>query len=903
MEEIAIPDNVHCLAVEQVLEQLETDQQGLPLEQVQQRQQQFGANRLPPPSPVRLIVIFLRQFLSPLIYILLAAAVVSIVIGEYSDAGFISIVLLFNAIIGTAQEYSAQQSATALQQLVTHVAHVIRNGENFEINAAELVPGDVVYLESGDKIPADLRLVKTQNLELDVSLLTGESLPVEHHSDPINIPDVAIADRNNMAYSGTLVTRGRGTGVVVATGIHTQLGKIAEDVLERKRVKPPLLLRMEKFSMRISILMSVMVIILGTVAMSRGMPFTDMLLMAAALAVAAIPEGLPVAMTVALSISMRRMAKRNVIVRKLVTVEALGSCTYIATDKTGTLTINEITASKLVTPDGLQFDVLQASEDNQGSIRPHDQALTSAHQHWLQRIGQAAVLANEGYIGKRNGNWSQHGDAVDVALLLMAHKIDITRPRLLGEYPEIASIPYESANQCSASLNHHQQHFIAHAKGALEKLLPTCKYMASIDGDMPLDASLVEHHAMQLASQGYRVLALVSGEIAYRSDKTFTLDDLNQLTLLGLVGMKDPLRRETARAIEACRQAGIEVGMVTGDHPVTARAVGNELGLASGSQQVITGHQIRHATTQQDMDQLTRQGRIYARVEPHQKLRIVESLQRNGHFVAVTGDGANDAPALRAAHVGVAMGKAGTDIAREASDMIITDDNFSSIVAGIEEGRIAYANVRKVILLLITTGVGELILFTLSLLAGLPLPLTAVQLLWLNLVTNGIQDVALAFEPGEGDELQRPPRSPREPIFNRLMVERVATVSVVIGLVAFLAFDWLLQQGYSLDEARNSVLLLMVFFENVHVFNSRSETRSIFSLNPLRNIFLLLGTIAAQLIHIGAMYTPGLSEVLAIQPISLANWLHLLQLALIAILASELHKFIWYQRTHRTTAH
>lgn len=893
----SIPADPHSLPIEQVLQSLHTNKQGLNAAQVQQRQKQFGKNSLPKSSPIKLLEIFLRQFLNPLIYILLAAAIVSIVIGKYSDAGFISIVLLFNAIIGTIQEYSAQQSASALQQLVTHIAHVIRDGDNFEIDAIDLVPGDIVYLESGHKVPADLRLISSQGLEVDESLLTGESLPIEHNAEILIDKDVVVADRNNMAYSGTLITRGRGVGVVIATGLYTQIGQIAEDVLAKQHVKPPLLLRMEKFSLRISMLMGVMVILLGVISMSRGMPFTEMLLMSAALAVAAIPEGLPVAMTIALSISMRRMAKRNVIVRKLVTVEALGSCTYIATDKTGTLTINEITASKLVCPDGCHFTI-----NDTGSSIPivlDNNENTPAHNNWLQRICKSAALANEGYIGMRDGSWSHHGDAIDIALLHMAHKVGITRPQLLADYAELATIPYESSNQFSASLNKYNDHYVVHAKGALEKCLAMCETMASIEGDVPLNKKRVEQLAYDLAEQGYRVLCIVSGNINVNSHKNFSVNDLQQLTLLGLVGMNDPLRNESAQAIKACHSAGIQIGMITGDHPVTALAIGKELGLATNLQQVVTGHQVKETHTKNELDQLTVTGRVFARVEPHQKLSIIESLQRNGHFVAVTGDGANDAPALRAAHVGVAMGKGGTDIAREASDMIIADDNFSSIVAAVEEGRIAYANVRKVILLLITTGASELILFALSLMAGLPLPLTAVQLLWLNLVTNGIQDVALAFEPGEGDELKRKPRPPREAIFNRLMIERVLSVSLVIGSISFLTFNWLLEQGYSVEQARNSVLLLMVLFENVHVFNSRSETRSVFAHNPLRNIFLLLGTISAQLIHIGAMYTPGLNEVLAVQPISPGNWFTLLQLALIALVVSELHKLLWYWRHNK----
>jgi Ca2+-transporting ATPase len=423
-----------------------------------------------------------------------------------------------------------------------------------------------------------------------------------------------------------------------------------------------------------------------------------------------------------------------------------------------------------------------------------------------------------------------------------------------------------------------------------------CTKMIAPGLDEDLDREHLETRAQQLASQGYRVLALASGDIQLEPGDVFSEEHLHNLTLLGLVGMIDPLRPEAIHAVNSCRHAGIEVAMVTGDHPLTALAIARELKLAEKREQIVTGTDLRQAKDEADFDRLTRGAHVFARVEPQQKLDIVKSLQRHGHFVAVSGDGANDAPALRAAQVGVAMGKSGTDVARETAELIITDDNFNSMVAGVEEGRIAYANVRKVIFLLISTGAAEIVLFTLALLTGLPLPLLAVQLLWLNLVTNGIQDVALAFEPGEGDELHQPPRSPRESIFNRLMIERVVVSALVIGVVAFVLFQFLLQQGYSIDEARNGTLLLMVLFENIHVFNSRSETRSVFLHNPLRNPILLFGTAAAQLVHIGAMYTPWISDVLRIQPVSPHSWLELLVLALTVLIVMELHKLIyhWY---------
>jgi len=633
-------------------------------------------------------------------------------------------------------------------------------------------------------------------------------------------------------------------------------------------------------------------VLMASVALARGMPLDEIFLLAVALAVSAIPEGLPVALTVALAISMRRMARRHVIVRRLLAVEALGSCTYIATDKTGTLTINQLTACLLVFPGLEPWQVTGDSLMPEGSILTTRGSPLPKEEILLSWLCQAAVLANEGFLGRREHGWVHHGDAVDVALLVMAHKAGITRTETVNVMPEIATIAFESERLFAASLNAKDGAQHAFVKGALERLLPMCSSMATPDGPVTLDHTVLESQAQMLASRGYRVMALAAGVIALGPREVFSEEHLRHLTLIGLVGLIDPLRPEAKAAVTACRAAGIRVAMLTGDHPATAYAIASELELVKDPADVVTGPQLKQAADTASMDRLTAQAHVFARVEPQQKLDIVQSLQRNGHFVAVSGDGANDAPALRAAQVGVAMGKSGTDVARETADLIITDDNFASIVAGVEEGRIAYANVRKVIFLLISTGAAELVLFTLALLAGLPLPLLAVQLLWLNLVTNGIQDVALAFEPGEGDELRCSPRPPRESIFNRIMIERVLLAALVIGIVAFMLFQWLLERGFSLDEARNGTLMLMVLFENIHVFNSRSESLSIFRHNPLRNPLLLFGTIAAQLIHVTAMYTPWLSDVLQIKPISPQQWIELLGLALIVLVVMELHKVL-----------
>ena len=861
-----------------------------------------GRNALPRAKRPGRLLVFLRQFRSPLIYVLLVAAVASFVMSELSDAGFILLVLAINATIGTVQEWRAQQSAEALQAMINVRARVVHDGNEHEINAEELVPGDVVVIESGGKVPADLRLITSAGVEIDESL-PGESMAAAKQANLELASSAAVADRRNMAFAGTIVTHGRGYGLVVATGLASQIGNIASAVLSAETAKPPLLIRMERFTKKIAVAVALAVVPPGGLALARGASLHEVFLVSVALAVSVIPEGLPVALTVALAIAMKRMSRRKVVARRLVAVEALGSCTFIASDKTGTLTMNQLTARRLLLPGEEPWDV--PHEGAAPRDLPRAEKLDLEHYgEWpsaprLVRIGQAVTLCNDATLTEQNGEWKSHGDAVDVALLVLAQQLGIARSPLETAEPRIAELPFEAEHRFAATLNSAGGAGRLVVKGAPERVLAMCRRMAGRAGDVALEQTAMEQHATALATAGYRVLAVAEGQLGISEVESarqsgLAPGTLNDLVLLGFVGMIDPLRPEAPAAIKACQQAGIEVAMVTGDHPVTAFAIASELGLAHDPGQVVTGAELQAADARggKVLDQLVARGRVFARVEPQQKLQIVQSLIRLGHFVAVTGDGANDAPALRAANIGVAMGKQGTDVARETAELIITDDNFSSIVAGVEEGRVAYGNIRKVIFLLVSSGAAELVMFTLSVAAGLPPPLLPAQLLWLNLVTNGIQDVALAFEPGEGNELRRPPRSPREPIFDRLMLERMATSALVMGGISFAAFHWMLANGWQVFDARNGVLLLLVLFENVQAGNARSEHRSILSLSPLRNRFLFLGTLGAQLLHIGALYTPGLRHVLHLEPVSLRQWIVSLMLALSLFVALELHKLV-----------
>lgn len=865
-----------------------TNLTGLSRVEVEQRLKRYGFNRLPEPERPSLFQIFIRQFKSPFIYILLVAALVSVGLGHNVNSLFILIVLFLNATIGSFQEYIAQKAASGLEKMVPHRATVLRNGKAIEIDSIEIVPGDIVLLASGDKVPADLRLVQCMNLKIDESMLTGESLAVEKNSEFSGDNSMPLGDRLNMAYAGTVVLRGRGRGKVIATGLHTEIGKIAVDVSSEDDVEPPLIQRIREFTIRITWMMLILIAVIFIITIIRGDDIADIFMLGVALAVSAIPEGLPVAITVALAIGMKRMARVGVIIRKLVAVEALGSCTFIVSDKTGTLTVNELTIRHVMLADGTLYSVSGEGLDMHGAIEPVNKNRDNPDA--LKLLLAGGVLANEAHLDHIDDGWVTHGDHVDIALLVLMNKVGSGADEVRKSCSEIASIPYESHNAYAASINHFEGRVELFAKGSVEKMLSMCDRAIGVSVDK---LESIECRAEELAAEGFRVLGIAHRVLDNIPDDLET--SMEKLEFIGIVAMIDPLRPEVIEAVKQCHDGGIKVAMVTGDHPLTAHVLAKELGIANQEyDHPVTGLKLKaaEAVGKVRFDELVSNSRVFARVEPHQKMQIVESLINHGEFVAVTGDGVNDAPALKHAHVGISMGKRGSDVARENSDLILTDDNFSSIVQGILQGRIVYNNIRKVIFLLISTGAAEVTLVILSILMGLPLPLLPLQLLWLNLVTNGIQDIALVFEPKEGHELQRPPRKPNEPIFNRLMVERVIVNAIVMGGLAFAVFYWQISQGVEEKSARNVTLLLMVLFENMHVLNSRSETVSISKQNFFGNRLLLFGMLAAQGLHIVAMHMPGLSSVLMLEPVTLGLWVKLLLIALFVIMADELYKKI-----------
>jgi Ca2+-transporting ATPase len=867
----------HSLTTDQALQSLKTSREGMSAAEAGERLRQYGANVIPEPPPKKLLAVYLDQFKNAFIYLLLIAAAVSVFLGEYSDAVFIAVALQINAVIGTVQEWQAQEKALGLRSLVTSTVTALRDGERQTIDGRSLVPGDVVELESGMGIPAAMRLLEDEALQVDESLLTGESTPVTKRADLVLEEVVSLADRANMLHAGTTILHGRATAVVTATGLRTEVGQVADSLKYIEAVTPPLIGRMKKFTHIVASLMVGVIALIAFAEFLRGIEPTSILLTSVALAVAAIPEGLPVALTVALAISVSRMAKRDVVVRKMAAVEGLGACTLIAADKTGTLTVNELSVQRIYLPEGGDFPVAELLAETAQS--PADKRSDG-----FFRLVKAGILCNEAELGDQDdGSVRIFGDTVDGALLKLGRAAAIDRTEAGLQHPRIDRIPYEPSLAFAASFHRHARDpaeaVHAYVKGAAEVILPFCRIDAS---------ERIKQQVDKLAAEGYRVLALAEGPVPGTRQ-----DTLCDLEFLGLVALIDPLRPAARQTVQRCREAGVAVRMITGDHPLTALEIGRQLEMAVSADEVVTGSQLANlATDQTAFDAVVARTRIFARIAPLQKLAIVQAMQRAGNTVAVTGDGVNDASALAAADIGAAMGKSGTDIARSASDLILVNDELSSLVDGVEEGRIAYDNIRKVIYLLISTGAAELVLFLASIAAGLPLPLTAVQLIWLNLVTQGIQDVALAFEKGEPDVLKRRPRPPKEGIFNRQMIEQTVLSGLVVGGAAFVVFQFLLNSGMDPFIASNQLLLTLILFENAHVFNCRSELRSAFAVPIRNNPFLIIGVAAVQVIHLLAMNLPGLSAVLDLQPVSLQVWLQSALPAVSIIAVMECYKLL-----------
>lgn len=859
----------HTHSILSVFEQLDTSRKGLSDKNAAERLQRYGPNALPEAQRRSLLAIVIDQFKSPIIYVLLIAALVSFAIKEFSDAYFILGVLLINTLIGAYQENSAAQQASSLKQIVKTYTNVIREGRTKRIPSEGLSIGDLVVLESGSQVPADIRLIESNQLFVNESMLTGESVDV--HKDALFISDdenLPVGDRINMAYAGSYVSKGRAQGIVTAVALETEIGKIAELLAGASQPKAPLIIRMERFSLNIAKIIAVVILFLLIFGVYRDIGLKDMFFLAVALAVSSIPEGLPVAITVALSAASRSMSRRNVIVRELSSIEGLGSCTMIASDKTGTLTQNRLNVAAFVTPKKVYS----------GDEPPSKEVLV------------CAMYCNEAAISTDEEELTFHGDQVDIALARYALALESTLLHKRESTSFVHRLPYEPANGFALSVYEEESVFHHYLKGSPETVLERCSMHSEEKDSIRADVA-------EWASKGYRTIALA---LKNSTDADF---DKEGFLYLGFAAISDPLRPGVAEAVKTAQDAGISISMITGDHPNTAYYIAKELGIAFDKEEVINGKQIEYWLEHGSDPKEIAHKRVFARVSPEHKQSIVTAFQSLGHFVAVTGDGVNDAPALKYANIGIAMGKSGTDVARESSNLILTDDSFKSIVNGIEEGRVAYDNIRKVIHLLISTGFAEIVLIILSLLFFIPIPLLPVQLLWLNLVTNGIQDVALGLERGEPDVLKRKPRAPNERIFNAIMIRRVIVGGLYMGISAFAVFYAVLSLGYSESSARNITLLLMVLFENVHVFNSRSEKYSIFRIEHRNNYLLLSSVLITQLVHISSLYIPFMQQLLDLEPVSFKEWsiLSLIALGLVFVMEVEkkLSKTLWFHRVRK----
>jgi len=864
--------------IDEVLNKVNSKDFGLTKKEAQSRLLQNGPNVLPKAKEDTVFVIFLKQFVNPIIFILIIAVVMSFIIGELIDAFFILGVILFNAFLGTYQEWQAGRKAQSLQDLIKVNVNVLRDGKEVNICADDLVIGDIVLIASGDKISADLRLIEGHNLSIDEAILTGESSAPSKIIDPIT-KDVPIADRKNMAYAGSTVLRGRGVGVVVATGGETEIGKIAHTVLVGEAAKSPLVIRMEKFTKQIALYTAVIALVLAMLLYYRGEAPQEIFFAVVALSVSAIPEGLPVALTFALTIASGRMARKNVLVKKLNSVESLGSCTVIATDKTGTLTLNEQTAKIILTPNDQEYEITGVGYNGVGKVEKNAA---------VNEIALLGAVNNEASLEKHKNKWEHHGDSIDVAFLALGYKAGIKK----DYYQKKGGIPYESENKFSAVVFKDKKQLKWTVKGSVEKVLSLCSKMRIDDKNVKLDKEKIMEQNEKLAKQGYRVIALAVGDYDGQLKDEYQEKDISKLEFVGLVAFIDPIRKEVKNAIKKCEDAGIKVIMITGDHPLTAYTIAKQLHLSDNYSQVTDSYEVEKYLNKspEEFAEFVASKTVFTRVSPLEKLEIVNAHKRRGEFVAVTGDGVNDAPALKAANIGVAVGS-GTDVAKETGTMIITDDNFLSIVDGIEEGRVAYSNVRKVILMLLSTGIAEVLLFMMAIIANLPIPLIAAQILWLNLVTNGIQDVALAFEKKEPGIMKDKPRHPKEKIFNVKLLEQTFMAALVMAIIAFAFWHSLLNAGIGPDVARGYILLLLVFMQNVHVFNCRSETRSLFKMKFSGNPVVFIAIFVTLGLHFLVTQT-SMSAILSVEPLSFDYIIYILLLAIPILIVMELYKFM-----------
>lgn len=862
--------------IEDVLKELNTDEDGLSEETVQELLIKNGRNELPKPKQDSIIKLFFDQFKNPIELILVVTVILSFVAGETVDAIALIFIIMVDVLMGTYQEWKARKDAESLINMIKSTSRVIRDGKEKEIESSELVVGDIILLESGDKISADARIIECHNFQVDESALTGESVNEVKSIDVLEI-DTPLGDRSNMVFAGTAVTTGRARAVVVATALNTEIGKIADKVTNTKEEKSPLTIRTEKFSKQISLIIIIVAIITTIVLIAKDYAWNEIFLCVIALSVSAMPEGLPLALTMALTVASTRMAKKNVIVKKLNAVESLGSCTVIASDKTGTLTVNEQTAKEILLADGSNYKISGTGYNDKGYVTAMDGADIKKAEH----IAFLGAINNEAHLEKdKSGKWDSFGDSIDIAFLCLAQKIKVTeKPKI------IERIPYESENQYSAVFYEKDGETYCTVKGSLEKIMSFSE-----------ENEKYTKQNIELTSKGYRVIAIADGKV-----KGTTAKDIKNLEFTGMVAFIDPIRVEVKDSLKECEEAGIKVVMITGDHPLTAFAIAKELGMCQKQEEVATGQEVEKylAKGEKEFDEFVSKIRVFSRVTPMDKLEIVNSFKRQGEFVAVTGDGVNDAPAIRAANIGIAMGS-GTDVAKETASMIVVDDNFTSIVSGVKEGRTAYSNIRKITLFLLSCGFAEVCFFLLSIAFGYDIPLLAIQLLWLNIVTDGLQDIALSFEKAEDSIMKEKPRDTKESLFSKDLMIEVGILGISISLIIFLTWITLVTPGIEPSpESRAIIMMLMVFIQNVNVLNCRSEKRSVFK-ESLKDNPLVIGTILFSIaLQLFMAEIPITAKFLSVVPLPILTIVKIFILSLLIIVIFEIYKVIHRKLTKK----
>ena len=866
----------YSMSTEEVFQQFQTSKEGLNSKIATNRNLKYGLNQLPEKKRDSVFILLLKELMDPIVLLLLVAIMASLFVDEVVDALAIAVIILVDLVIGTYEQCKANATIDALSKLVPEVSKVMRNGKLVSLPSNQLTLGDYVYLESGDKISADLRLVETHNLTVDESILTGESLAVEKDSKRIQGDNLALTSQSNMVFAGTSVVTGRARGIVTKIATDTEVGKIATTIHNTKEEKSPLAIRVDTFSKQITLAIIFLGVLLSFLLYIKGFEINEILVSVIALAVSAMPEGLPLALTMALTIASNRMSKKKVVAKELNSVESLGSCTVIASDKTGTLTVNEQTAKKIVLSNGREYLVEGLGYSFTGGV-------VGEKIEYAKELAELGVINNEAKITSN----SRIGDSIDLAFLVLGKKLNITTDSI--EILEM--IPYESQNKYSAVFYRKNKDVYCTIKGSLDVVLSFCSQMNLKKEFNP--QTIIEQNE-ELSGDGYRVIAIANGKIEEKEE--YSEEDIHNLKFMGLVGFIDPVRKEAISSIYKCNTAGIKVLMITGDHPLTAFKIAKDLKLCKNYEEVTNGEEVEKywEAGQSAFDAYVKEKKVFARVTPLQKLQIVESLKRQGEFVAVTGDGVNDAPALRSANIGISMGS-GTDIAKETSKMVILDDNFRSIVSGIIEGRVAYANIRKITYFLLSCGLAEVLFFALSIFCNMPIPLLAIQLLWLNIVTDGIQDIALSFEKAERDVLKEPPRDPKENLFNSSLIEEILLSGLSIGILVFTLWWYLIKVRYmSVELARSYVMILMIAIQNIHTLNCRSEKLSIFSIDWKSNPVFILGILGSLLLGIIVIEIPFFSALLQTSGVPYSDIFVLFCYGLIILIIMECYKKIKY---------